>query len=152
MKHYFILLLGILIFFSCKEESIKEPERIIDEETMITIFYDLSLLEAIKSNNPIALESNGINPYTYIYKKYKIDSLQFAQNNAYYASDLKKYKKMYEEVEKRIEVNKKIADSLLKKTQKEATDIKAVDLKSVQKDSTEIRKMRENKELKKKGN
>ena len=85
---------------------------------MVSIFYDLSLLDAIRSNNSILLEENKIDPYTYIYKKYKIDSLQFAQNNIYYAYDLKRYKRMYERVEKRLEEEKKIADSTVLKAGK----------------------------------
>ena len=86
---------------------------------MVDIIYDMSVLEAITSSSPGVLEDNSIDSRTYIYKKYSIDSLQFTENSAYYASDLKNYKKMYETVEKRIEDNKKVADSLLKKRQEE---------------------------------
>jgi hypothetical protein len=48
--------------------------------------YDLAVLEGIKYQNRL-LDSNQINSATYIYKKYKIDSLQLAQSNVYYASD-----------------------------------------------------------------
>jgi hypothetical protein len=41
--------------------------------------YDLSILDAIKYQNPASLETYKINPSQYIYKKYKIDSAQFAQ-------------------------------------------------------------------------
>jgi hypothetical protein len=53
---------------------------------MIDIMYDLAVLEGIKYQNRL-LDSNQINSATYIYKKYKIDSLQLAQSNVYYASD-----------------------------------------------------------------
>jgi hypothetical protein len=71
--------------------------------------YDLSLLEAIKYQNPAVLDSNQIRPKQFIYAKYKIDSLQLAQNNVYYASDYKNYKIMFDEVTKRIESDKKKA-------------------------------------------
>lgn len=114
MKQKFIFLLLIFAFFSCEKEVVKKPEKLIDENTMVDIFYDLTLLDAMKSNNPIALEQNNIDPYNYIYKKYKIDSLQFVQNNIFYASDLNKYKEMYEKVELRIDENKIVVDSLAK--------------------------------------
>ena len=113
IKGIFILFFIGLLTFSCQKEKAKKPKKFIEEETMISIIYDLSVLEAIKSNNPVILEQHQINPYTYIYKKYKIDSLQFVENNLYYAADLKNYKKMYEKVELQLGEQKKIADSAM---------------------------------------
>jgi hypothetical protein len=59
---------------------------------MIDVMYDLSILDAIKYQNPASLETYKINPSQYIYKKYKIDT-QFAQSNIYYASNYTDYKK-----------------------------------------------------------
>jgi hypothetical protein len=80
--------------------------------------YDLSLLEAVKYQNPAVLDSNQIRPKQFIYKKYKIDSLQLAKNNVYYASDYKNYKIMFDEVVKRIEKDKKKVSALLKAEEK----------------------------------
>lgn len=118
MKVKHVLFFFSCLFFACQKEKVKVPEKLIEEETMVSIFYDLSLLDAIRSNNSILLDENKIDPYTYIYKKYNIDSLQFAQNNIYYANDLKRYKSMYERVEKRLEEEKKLADSTAIKTGK----------------------------------
>ena len=82
--------------------------------------YDLALLEAIKYQNPAVLDSNQIRPKQFIYKKYKIDSLQLAQNNKYYAADYKSYKVMFESVVKRIENEKKTSDESIKISQAEA--------------------------------
>jgi hypothetical protein len=73
------------------------------KDKMIDVMYDLSILDAIKYQNPASLETYKINPSQYIYKKYKIDSAQFAQSNIYYASNYKDYKEMYDEVIKRID-------------------------------------------------
>lgn len=115
----YLLGLFLMLFLACKQSGVKKPAKLIEEEKMVDILYDLSILDAIISTNPAVLEDNGIDMHTYIYKKHKIDSLQFVENNTYYASDFKKYKKMYEAVEKRIDDNKKAADSLLKKKQQE---------------------------------
>jgi hypothetical protein len=115
MKNRVCLIVLILGLISCNSKYIEKPENLIQEDQMIDIIYDLSILEAIKSSNPVLLENNNIDPYTYIYKKYNIDSLQFAQSNAYYASNLKKYRKMYSEVEQKIQDKKIVADSLLQK-------------------------------------
>ena len=118
IKGIFIVFLLGLVTFSCQKDPVKKPKKFIEEETMISILYDLSLLEAIKSNNPVILEQHQINPHTYIYKKYKIDSLQFLENNLYYAADLKRYKKMYEKVEFQLGEQKKLADSAMSKVKR----------------------------------
>lgn len=120
MKKYMMVWLMAFLFASCKEEVIEKPDNLIEKEKMIDIMYDLSLLQAIRGTDQKVLDSNKINPNTYIYKKYKIDSLQFAKSNQYYASEnIKHYKKMYENVADRIKKNKILADTLAKKQMKE---------------------------------
>ena len=94
------------MLLSCKKELVKTPNHLIEKDKMVNIMYDLALLEAIKIQNPSSLDSFKINSNEYIFKKYKIDSLQFAQSNKYYASDIKKYKAIVENVNKRIEEQK----------------------------------------------
>ncbi|GEP51514.1 hypothetical protein FNO01nite_21860 [Flavobacterium noncentrifugens] len=93
---------------------VKKPEKLIDKEEMVNIIYDVSILEAMRARNPSPAE-HGITR-DYIYKKYHVDSLQFAQNNEYYASDIQEYKKIYDKVNARVEKEKNTADSLAKKT------------------------------------
>lgn len=82
--------------------------------------YDLSILEAIKIQNPSSLDTFKINSNQYIYKKHKIDSAQFAQNNIYYAADYQEYKKMYEQVKMRLEKNKFLIEAAIKVEKKKA--------------------------------
>lgn len=105
------LLLGVLVLLiGCNNAAVEKPDKLIDEETMGNILYDLSILEAIKTKNP---GMTGSSTSEYIYKKYKIDSVQFAQNNRYYASEIAKYKAIYDKVNARLEAEKKAADSLV---------------------------------------
>ena len=106
MKKIIALFILFSIVIGCQEAAVPKPDNLIDEDILVSILYDLSLLEAIKSQNPTVLETNNINPNTYIYSKYKIDSLQFAKSNKYYASDIKKYKEIVENVNKKIEEQK----------------------------------------------
>ena len=108
----FLAILTLLI--SCKDEVVEKPERLIDKDVMVDIMYDLSVLDAIKYQNPTSLDTFKINPRDYIYKKYKIDSLQFAKSNVYYAADYEDYKLMFEEITKRLDVTKKNVESLIK--------------------------------------
>lgn len=103
----------LFLFYSCQEGAIPKPDKLISEETMEAIVYDLVMLEAIKNSQPNLLEENGINPYTYIFDKYQIDSLQWVQNNKYYASDVKNYKHLVDKVRKKLEQQKAENDTLL---------------------------------------
>ena len=113
MKKTILLLVVLTFLVSCKEEVVQKPERLIEKDVMLDIMYDLSVLEAIKYQNPVSLDTFKINPRDFILKKYKVDSLQFAKSNVYYASDYEDYKLMFEQITKRLETTKKSADSLV---------------------------------------
>lgn len=113
MKKVFLFLSILILATSCGDAVVKKPEKAIDEETMVNIIYDLSVLEAMKSRNPSVLGDHSGSEY--VYKKYAIDSLQFAQNSQYYASDVSKYKDIYDKVAARIDSDKNAADSIAKK-------------------------------------
>lgn len=116
MKKYFLFLALFSIVVSCQKETVEKPDNLIDREKMIDIMYDLSVLQGIRSINQSELDSNFINPNTYIYKKYKIDSLQFAKSNQYYAAaSIKEYGELYDKVNERLLENKAKADTLMKK-------------------------------------
>ena len=108
-----IVLLFITAFFvqGCDKSVVKEPKNLIEQETMIEILYDISVLEAIKVSNPESLIKRNINASTYIYKKYKIDSTQYAQSDKFYASDVKNYHDMFNTVIEKLNDQKK-QDSL----------------------------------------
>ena len=125
MKKGILYLVVIFLGTACNGTIADKPANLIDEDKMVNIIYDMSLLEAIKVANPNSLDERGIDLKTYIYKKYKIDSTQFAQSDKYYASDIDTYGNIYEKVSKRIEAVKSEADTLLKKKLQDTTKIKA---------------------------
>lgn len=107
MKKILLLLIAIFcIATSCKEAIVKKPKILVDREKMVNILYDLSLLEAMKSQS-MGEQHNYPKPIAFIKSKYKLDSVTFVQNTQYYASDIKEYKKMYDEVKTRIEKESK---------------------------------------------
>lgn len=92
---------------SCSNKSeIKKPEKLIEKKEMENILYDLAILQATRNSNTRLLYDNHIDSKKYIYQKYHIDSLQFAENNRYYASDFKEYKDLFDRVINRIETQK----------------------------------------------
>lgn len=124
MKKIIILLAIVFVFVSCKDEVVKKPNRLIEKETMINIMYDLSVLDGIKYQNPASLDSFKINPNKYIYKKYKVDSLQFAQSNIYYASNYEEYSAIVDEINTRLVATKAGVAALIKAEAKKKKPIK----------------------------
>jgi hypothetical protein len=113
MKKIFLILSLITFLTSCNHSTVEKPANLIEEEVMTNILYDLSIMEAIKSQNPYAPQNQFMNPKDYIFKKYKTDSLQFATSNRYYVSQIETYKKMHDRVSERLEREKIAADSLV---------------------------------------
>lgn len=131
-----ILFLAIaMAFVSCKEDIVPKPERLIAKDKMVDIMYDLTVLEAIKNQNPASLDTFKINSRAYIFKKYKIDSIQYAKSNVYYASDYNEYKSMFEQISKRLDAKTQSVDSLIK-LQKKKNPIKKVLQKATTDDDT----------------
>ena len=100
----------LLIFCSCgfvNDENLV-PYNLIEEEKMVDMLYDMSLISVSKGINKSVLENNGMKPKKYILKKYNIDSLQFVLSNEYYSKDLEKYLKIYEQVLNKLEMNREI--------------------------------------------
>lgn len=96
-----LLMVLLLVLTSCTT-AVEKPKKLIEKDKMIDILYDISLLEAIKSQNiKGGISSQKSNEF--LFKKYQIDSLQWEENNKYYATDIEEYKKMYQEVKRRIE-------------------------------------------------
>jgi len=104
MKKTTIFLLIIWLISSCKDTQ--KPKNIISEDKMMDILYDLTILQAIHSNDYKLLSSYDLKPETFIYQKYNIDSLQFIENHRYYISNIDKYEKMIEKIIDRAEAKK----------------------------------------------
>jgi hypothetical protein len=126
MRKTVSFLVVLILFLSCKEEAVEKPDRLIEKGKMVNIMYDLAILEGIKYQNPTSLVTYDINPSKYIYKKYKIDSLQFAQSNVYYASNYEDYKDVFDEIIKRIDDQKEVMDSLVKMENKKKMKLDSI--------------------------
>lgn len=111
-----VLAIFCMIFsvISCSNNRVEKPDNLIDKDKMTDILYDVSLLEAIKTQNI----NGGITTKTaneYIFKKYKIDSIQFAKSNKYYASNIDEYKSMLDKIKERLNSETVKIDAEMKK-------------------------------------
>lgn len=98
-----IYLCFVFVVFACSDNPVQQPKNLLDEETMENILFDVAVLQAAKANSPEVLQTNNIDSKDYIYKKYKIDSATYHQNNRYYAGDVRKHKHMHKRVLARLE-------------------------------------------------
>jgi len=147
ISSFFIVL---ILLVGCKNELVKEPKRLIEREKMVDIMYDLSLLEGMKAQNPALMDSIKYTSNQYIYKKYKIDSIQFAQSNIYYAADYKEYEKMYNQIKTRLDKEKNQVNSLIKaEAKKKMLNAKAKKKLKEKKEADSIKKAKQKLKLKK---
>ena len=114
MKYSLSVILVMLLLFSCAEELIQKPENLIPQEKMVLIFKEMAIVNAAKGTNIGKLKDNGIEPTTYIFEKFEIDSAQFVDSDRYYASKPLLYETMYKDVESRLE-NQRIQLEAMKK-------------------------------------
>jgi hypothetical protein len=145
MKKVIFCLVLLVLFSSCNEDLVEKPDNLIERGVMIDVMYDMALLDALKYQDPNSLYANGVNPKTYVYEKYKIDSLQFVKSNAYYAADYREYKKMFDALNDRLKKDKMTVDSLVKKELKRAVALKKARAK---KTADSIKKVKKEKEFK----
>lgn len=98
MKKILTFSLLILLLLGCTKEKTQKPANLIPEDKMVEILYDINLLQALRNTNYSVYTQENINPEEYIYKKYSIDSLQFAESNQYYITDVDNYEKLLDKV------------------------------------------------------
>lgn len=130
MRNFIYIVIGILILGCGDSDRPSKPNNLIPKDKMSDIIYDVFLLNAAKGINKRVLEKNGIMPQDYVFKKYNIDSLQFATSNNYYAYDTDTYEGIMEKVKQRIEFEKKINDSINAKEEKKQDSIRTQRFKS----------------------
>lgn len=127
-----IILLGFFtLFFSCNEKLIDKPENLIAREKMVEVLKDLALANAAKNTNIVVLRENDIEPTTYVFEKYGIDSIQFTQSDTYYASlPGGEYESIYKEVEQQLEDESKRLEEARQLNDSLAAAKKSADAKS----------------------
>ncbi|MDX1362711.1 DUF4296 domain-containing protein [Arenibacter latericius] len=128
----YLLPIILLFLISCNEEVVKKPNNLIPKDKMVTILYDVSLLNAGRSINQNVLNEYDIVPMEYIYKKHNIDSLQLVDSDTYYASLPIVYEAIYTQVKEKIENEEKSINAkkeeAAKKASEEANKLKKADL------------------------
>lgn len=111
--NYLLLVLISSVVLGCQEVVRPEiPDKLIPESKMVDILVEAYIGNAARSNNNRVLRLGGVQLDSILYAKYDIDSLQFAQNTAYYASQIDPYLDILEAVETELSGMKKSLDSM----------------------------------------
>ena len=122
MRNIVISFIAIIYLFSCSNKSAKKPDNLIPLETMEEVIYDVYMLNAIKISNKKLLQNEEVSFKKEIFEKHKIDSLQFAKSNDFYAADFETYKALIERIKKRMDSNKKALEQLIEEEKKSKKD------------------------------
>ncbi|WP_338732663.1 DUF4296 domain-containing protein [Mangrovimonas cancribranchiae] len=139
MKKISVYILCFMVFSACNYSYKPEkPENLIAKDKMVDVLMDISLLSSAKGVNKKKLENKDIHPETYIYKKHHIDSLQFVESNAYYASNGKVYEEILNAVTDSL---KRLKDKFDDQVEKEAKDKRFKD--SIKREETKKKKLKE---------
>lgn len=110
---YLLLALILVQFMGCQDVVRPEPpQQMIPESEMVDILVEAYIGNAARSNNNRVLRMGGVQLDSILYAKYGIDSLQFAQNTAYYSAQIDPYMRILEGVEKELSKIKKSLDSI----------------------------------------
>ncbi|MEO1484766.1 MAG: DUF4296 domain-containing protein [Bacteroidota bacterium] len=107
MKQLGITLLLFLMLVGCAEKVVEPPANVIPREKMITILYDLALLNATNTSFRNVMQKQNKQMMELLYERHNIDSLQFAESDLYYASKPLEYEYIYEQIESRLKKKQK---------------------------------------------
>ena len=102
MKQVLFLFVSLFVL-SCSKNPVPKPDNLLDEEVMVNIIYDISILQATDGSMSYKLTEHNIKMNQYIFEKYKIDSITYRENQRYYAANARAYKKIYKKVIERLE-------------------------------------------------
>ena len=113
LSKYALSIFLALGLFACQDVVRPDiPEEIIPEAKMVDVLVEAYIGNAARSNNNRVLRMGGVQLDSILYAKYEIDSLQFAQNTAYYASQIDPYMRILEQAETKLSGVKKSLDSI----------------------------------------
>ncbi|EAQ38199.2 hypothetical protein MED134_10895 [Dokdonia sp. MED134] len=125
----------MIIGASCQEiPEVQKPESFIEQPVMEEILYESILINAAQGYNIAKLKLIGLKPDTYVYDKFDIDSATYAQNVAYYTTDIDAYREMNAKVLDRIKAQLAVDDSIETAERKLKDSLRTARAKELQKE------------------
>lgn len=113
MKIKFAIITFLLILACQDIKRPEKPDNLIGKDKMVEILTDAYLSNAARSVDNKSLRRKGVRLDSLIYTKHNIDSIQFANSNSYYTSNIKTYNEIFLKVEERLLAMKVMTDSVM---------------------------------------
>jgi len=137
----YIYILFVFFVVSCQDiQPVEKPSNLIDRSTMKEILYEIAVVNAARGISIQKLSQYGVKPETYIFEKFAIDSVQFAESVSYYSSDIESYRDMYLDIQKRVDSEYNYQDSLAKIEKKVKDSIRTARARELQREKDSIKK------------
>jgi hypothetical protein len=113
-------ILVFLLTLACGNlETVEKPKKLIDEKTMEKILYDAVMMDVMQTFSELNPTFEEILGAPYLYKKYKIDSLQLVQSEEYYIKNPRIYYRIYSKVISQLQKSKDSIDTLFNNREKD---------------------------------
>lgn len=113
MRKVIASLCVFFVLIGCESKvNYKKPDNLLSKKQMVDLLFDMHIAVATSNVSNLKLEKNR-NYMSLIYRKYGIDSAEFAINNLYYTSSIDEYEEIFAAVQKRL---KKLQDSIYEST------------------------------------
>ncbi|WP_213520838.1 DUF4296 domain-containing protein [Nonlabens sp.] len=109
MKKIVVVLFAIFISSCSNVEKSPPPENLFSKDKMAALITDLYLIEGAISSNKTAYLKTGVQPSSFLYEKYDMDSITFQENLNYYTDRVEEYLLIMDEVQENF---KSLQDSL----------------------------------------
>lgn len=106
MKKFFIILvISLFALQSCDKEPFEKPKNLVQEKQMIDMLVDIHMADATyyeMQRDSSVMRSSTTDFYYSVLEKYHLPDSVFEKSFVYYASNPKKFEKMYREVMNRL--------------------------------------------------
>lgn len=91
----FLYIFVFTLLASCTSNTIfKKPDNLIPKDTMSLLIQEMMIASTAKNRKNINLEMD-INYMSFVYDKYRIDSVRFQESNFYYVSKIDLYQEIF---------------------------------------------------------
>lgn len=112
MKAFYFLVI-LFVALSCQNVKYPEkPDNLIPEDKMVEVLTEVYLSNATRTKDIRVARKAGYMLDSMLYKKFDIDSSQFANSHAYYSTDIDEYTAMFKRVKEKLNILKVGADSI----------------------------------------
>lgn len=112
---FVILYFVFLTFFSCSyKKEVPPPPDLIDQKEMAQVISDITISEAILTNEPLAILNDTLKKIN-VLKEHKVSQAQFLSSMKYYSENPEKLVDIYAEVLEILNARSPQADTTQKK-------------------------------------